>query len=246
MQHPARTLAVLGTLLALASGVWLIWTRSQAPQDTGLSPLGQEARSEMRASAPALAPWHDSAAQSPANSDPGRAARDASRPARPVAVPEGHARPTPPSTNTTAPPLPSDSTTLNEVDQLGSRDAEVRAAAVDNLGFSDDPAAEPYVISTLVNDPVAEVRAAAAAALETHADSPDAVRSLTAALSDPSQQVREHALLSLSAIRNTAVEAELRQRLAGGTLAHDTADAVRVFLDRYYPRRDPLADFTRP
>lgn len=133
-----------------------------------------------------------------------------------------------------------------KLELLRSQDPEQRAAAVDDLGFSDDPAAEPYVLGSLVNDPSSAVRAAAAAALETHADSDDAARALVYALGDPAAEVREHALLSLTAIRNATVESELRNSLALGAFPADTALDVRLFLDRYYPKRDPLADFTAP
>jgi hypothetical protein len=133
-----------------------------------------------------------------------------------------------------------------KLELLRSQDPEQRAAAVDDLGFSDDPAAEPYVLGSLVNDPSSAVRAAAAAALETHGDSEDAARALVYALGDPAAEVREHALLSLTAIRNATVESELRNSLALGAFPADTALDVRLFLDRYYPKRDPLADFTAP
>lgn len=149
-----------------------------------------------------------------------------------------------PAVSAGSPGVPSE--VERKLEQLRSRDPEQRASAVDDLGFSDDPAAEPYVLGSLVNDPAAAVRAAAAAALETHADSEDAARALVYALGDPSAEVREHALLSLSAIRNATVENELRNSLSLGTLPADTALDVRLFLDRYYPKRDPLADFTAP
>lgn len=122
---------------------------------------------------------------------------------------------------------------------------EQRAQTIDDLGFGDNAAAEPLIIDTLAHDPSPEVRAAAAAALETHGDSLPAIKALRASLSDSSSDVRENALISLTAIRNTAVQTELTDALKSGRLQTETAAEVRLFLNQNYPQKDPFADFTR-
>ena len=121
-------------------------------------------------------------------------------------------------------------------------DSDARAEAIRELGFLDDRRWVPVIMALLLRDTEATARAAAAAALATESDSPEAAHVLTAALTDPDPDVREDVLLSLKAIRNEVVQHDMQQLLAAKKLDPDTAQAVRLFLDRYYPHIDPLAD----
>lgn len=136
-----------------------------------------------------------------------------------------------------APELPAMAPAL---DALLASEREVRGEAVQTLGFADDARLLPPIIFLLLNDSEPAVRAAAAAALDIHDYSPQASLALVRALEDGDEEVRDSALLSLKAHRNDVVEKELRRVLADGRLAASTSTEVRLFLDRYYVRRDPL------
>ena len=101
-------------------------------------------------------------------------------------------------------------------------------------------------MTLLGHDPDAQVRIEAAAALEAYDSSPAASLALVDALKDQSGAVREHALLSLRVHRNDKVQTALQQQLKKGSLPEEVREAVAVFLDRYYPPLDPLADPLKP
>lgn len=125
---------------------------------------------------------------------------------------------------------------------LTSADPVAREEAVLEVGFADDKGLLGPILHLLAQDPVAEVRAAAASALDIHGDIPQASLALVRALRDPDEGVREQALLSLKMHRNSIVEAEMRGSLAADNLPTETRQDIKLFLDRYYVRKDPFLD----
>ena len=132
------------------------------------------------------------------------------------------------------------------LDQIESPETEARAEAVRTLGFAEERRLLPLITAVLVGDAQAEVRAAAAASLDIHDAHPEASRALVRALDDPATEVREDALLSLKAHRNEVVQKELRSKIAGGVLPPEVATEVKLFLDRYYVRKDPFKNPLEP
>ncbi len=104
----------------------------------------------------------------------------------------------------------------------------------------------PLIASVLASDPEPEVRASAAASLVIHNTSPAASLALIHALDDPAETVRDDALLSLKVHRNEMVETELRRKVKAGGMASETAEDVKLFLDRHYVRKDPFQDPLAP
>jgi HEAT repeat protein len=127
---------------------------------------------------------------------------------------------------------------------LSAQEAE-RAEAVEVLGFSEDARFVPPIIHLLRNDPSPAVRSAAASALELHRGR-EVAAVLAQALTDPSEDVRAHSLLSLKFQRDSHVERELLVQLKNGDLDEATALEVRLFLDRHYVRKDPFKDPVAP
>lgn len=117
-----------------------------------------------------------------------------------------------------------------------------RADAARALGRSHSPALVPLFVALLNRDPDPGVRVEAAAALEAYEASPVASLALVDALKDKELAVREHAFLSLRVHRNDTVQAALVKQLKNRSLPEDLREEVAVFLDRYYPPLDPLAD----
>jgi hypothetical protein len=125
---------------------------------------------------------------------------------------------------------------------LVNTDPGRRVEAVQQVGFEGDSGLLGPILRLLETDPVAEVRAAAAAALDIHGDIPQASAALVRALRDTEQDVRDNALLSLKMHRNDTVESEMRRSLVVEGLAPETRQEIKLFLDRYYVRKDPFKD----
>jgi hypothetical protein len=125
---------------------------------------------------------------------------------------------------------------------LVNADPGRRVEAVQQVGFEGDSGLLGPILRLLETDPVAEVRAAAAAALDIHGDIPQASAALVRALRDTEQDVRDNALLSLKMHRNDTVESEMRRSLVVEGLAPETRQEIKLFLDRYYVRKDPFKD----
>jgi HEAT repeat protein len=121
-----------------------------------------------------------------------------------------------------------------------------RIGSVRSLGQVHSKTLVPLLVTLLGHDPDAQVRIEAAAVLEAYDSSPAASLALVDALKDQSGAVREHALLSLRVHRNEKVQTALQQQLKKGSLPEEVREAVAVFLDRYYPPLDPLADPLKP
>lgn len=138
-----------------------------------------------------------------------------------------------------APPL------VSAVAALLSTSPEERSKAVEALGYSEDARFMPPIIHLLQNDPETEVRAEAAAALEPFRGR-EVATALADALTDPSEEVRDNALLSLQVQRDSDTQHELLRMLTDGQLDAETARDVRLFLDQHYVRKDPFKDPVEP
>lgn len=215
-----KLLAFLAGALAILAVAAMIYTRSSPPD-------GREQTPVTAAPASPVGPERVAEAVRPVPSAP------APRPGPETEVPSMVQA-------ITATPL--DATTRALTEELLHGDEAGRAHAISELGFLDDPRWVPVVIAVLARDGHASVRSAAAAALATQSSSPAAAHALSSALTDADPGVRQDALLSLKAIRNSTVEKDLRNQLASNQLDEDTARETRLFLDRYYVRKDPLYD----
>lgn len=134
---------------------------------------------------------------------------------------------------------------LEIINNTQSDDNSTRKDAIDELGFYEEPVLEPIIIDALLNDESTDVRAAAAAALETHDESRIVAEALVNyGLNDTSIKVRDNALLSLSAIQGGIVQELLIIAIQNQSLLPAMEIEVKQFLDQHYMNPDPLKDLS--
>lgn len=131
----------------------------------------------------------------------------------------------------------------SQLPNVTSSDPERRTEAIREIGFVDDTeASNELLVYALRYDPSAEVRTAAAVALEDADSSSEAIKALVNALNDMDEDVRDNAMGSLKAIRNDLVKKELVQGVKNKIFDDDTTVKVRLFINQYYLRFDPFYD----
>jgi hypothetical protein len=134
----------------------------------------------------------------------------------------------------------SDAEMLGLLDSLGSESSEAREDAVSDLADRLEANVEPVLARMLQRDPDGDVRARAAAGLE-ETSSPGVVEVLIAALSDPSEDVREHARASLAFLdKRVALERLKKERSL--TQDRDKREMIDQILEETFGQEIMLDD----